>query len=354
MTLIEGEFDASRRNAQTDPAPDPAAVDDSSRPAAESGAAPQLSFGISEARKAKKGQPDLHGDTVSDVFVSTDHFIIYIAANRSGDRGRLRYVLPDDNEAARQLRGKMMPIVGALACVGDVIAGLPERGLFGLPINSQYATLRKRTLDLMARAMQAAFEDQADAAATLMARAQDEVVSRRDSRNRMRYIFANALALAVILAAWLGGGLFGWELPQALTTPHSILPAAFSAAEGATTGAAEASMAAGATFRAIDVLALGALGAFFAVSAAINQVKVNHTISFWEMIYAGFVRVPIGVIAAGVVIFLISGGWILASISDAYRLPSLYLFGFLAGFSELFVPNALKQVETGAKAQPPK
>ncbi len=65
------------------------------------------------------------------------------------------------------------------------------------------------------------------------------------------------------------------------------------------------------------------------------------------MIYAGFVRVPIGVIAAGVVIFLISGGWILASISGDYRLPSLYLFGFLAGFSELFVPNALKQVETG-------
>lgn len=50
---------------------------------------------------------------------------------------------------------------------------------------------------------------------------------------------------------------------------------------------------------------MGALGAFFAVSAAINQVRVTYAISTWEMLYTGFIRVAIGVIASGVVVFLI-------------------------------------------------
>lgn len=296
---------------------------------------------IAPSRTVKKGEPDANGDVVSDVFVGTDQFIIYIASNRAGDRGRLRYVLPDEYEVARDFRRKLTPIIGDLAYIGDVVAGLPDRGFLGL--HSQYATLRKRTLDLMARAMQAAFEDQPEAAVALVDRARDEVVSRRDSRNRMRYIFANSLALGVILAVWIGAERFGLRLPEQLAAPLGALPLG---------GASEAG-AAIPSFRPIDVLTIGAIGAFFAVSAAINQVRVNHTISFWEMVYAGFVRVPIGVIAAGVVILLISGGWILASISDEYRLPSIYLFGFLAGFSELFVPNALKQAEGAASVKSP-
>ena len=324
-------------NGPTATQPDAAANGGTTAPQPQQGTLPiQVRGSISADRIVKKGEPDASGDTVTDIFVGTDQFIVYVASAGSGDRGRLRYVLPDDYEVARQFRAKLTPIVGDLAFVGDVVAGLPDRGLFGL--NSQYATLRRRTLDLMARAMQAAFEDQPDAALALVTRARDEVVSRRDSRNRMRYIFANAMALGAILALWLASDRAGLTLPPALVEARDVTPAAAAAAP---------------TFRPLDVLTLGAFGAFFAVSAAINQVKVQHTISFWEMIYAGFVRVPIGVIAAGVVIFLISGGWILASISDAYRLPSLYLFGFLAGFSELFVPNALKQVEAGTQVKQP-
>ena len=107
------------------------------------------------------------------------------------------------------------------------------------------------------------------------------------------------------------------------------------------------------TFRVVDVLAFGALGAFFAVSADIKSVKINHSISIWEMLYAGFVRVPIGVIAAAVVILMISGGWILAAVDAEYQLWAVYLFGFLAGFSELFVPNALKKVESTTDTKTP-
>ena len=51
----------------------------------------------------------------------------------------------------------------------------------------------------MARAMQQAFEGEVEAAKALLDSAQKEVTKRRDSRNRMRYILANAISLCVIL-----------------------------------------------------------------------------------------------------------------------------------------------------------
>jgi hypothetical protein len=97
----------------------------------------------------------------------------------------------------------------------------------------------------------------------------------------------------------------------------------------------------------------GALGAFFSVSIGLNKLKISNTITLTEMLYAGFVRVPIGVIAASVVILLISGGWILGAIESEYQTWTVYLFGFLAGFSELFVPNALKQAESMTQVNNP-
>ena len=95
----------------------------------------------------------------------------------------------------------------------------------------------------------------------------------------------------------------------------------------------------------------GALGAFFSVSIGLKDVRVNHSITLSEMLYAGFIRVPIGIIAASVVILLISGGWILNNLDDGVKTWAYCLFGFLAGFSELFVPNTLKQVESSTRVK---
>lgn len=145
---------------------------------------------ISADRQVKKNQPDKNGDTVTDVFIHTDYFIIYAADGRE-DCDRLRFVLPDSYEVAREHRQKLAPTAGDVAGVGNVIDGPPNRAPF--------ANLRRRTLFPMARAMQEAFEDNPPAAVALIREARDEAVHRRNSRNRMRYISANALALLVML-----------------------------------------------------------------------------------------------------------------------------------------------------------
>jgi hypothetical protein len=293
---------------------------------------------ISAKRRVTKGEEDPLKDIVTRVYVDTESFIIYTAADEAGDAGRLRYILPDDYETARGYRKRLAPIAAQLAAVSDVVASMRGWWAARFPKLSQYTVLRERTLDLMARAMQQAFEGDCKTAQALLASAQKEVTKRRDSRNRMRYILANAISLCVILFIVFveRGGLQAGGLAALFSGPAP--------AGGEPSG----------DFRVIDVLAFGALGAFFAVSAAINRVKVSHApISIWEMLYAGFVRVPIGVIAAAVVILLISGGWILSSVAPDYKIWAFYLFGFLAGFSEMFVPNALKQAEATATVQQP-
>jgi hypothetical protein len=211
-----------------------------------------------------------------------------------------------------------------VARIGDVVCSM-KPGRLALPYyRREHDSLRERSLDLIAKAMQQCFEGAADEAVTLLLSVREEVENRRDSRNRMRYILANAAALALILALWFLDG------------PATAGEGLFSGVLGPIKDSA---------VRPIDVLALGAIGAFFAVSCDIKAVKVNNAITLPEMFYAGFVRVPIGVIAAAVVIMLISGQWILGSIDEDVRPWSYYLFGFLAGFSELFVPNFLKDVE---------
>jgi hypothetical protein len=281
----------------------------------------------------RKGRPDPHGDTVAKIYLSTDAFVIYTVEASAGDFGRLRHHIPHPYQDAKGLRERLSPIVGPIAVINDVVCGLrggrsPER-----KADARWEALRERTLDLQARAMQLAFEDQAQLAINLLDGVRGEVENRRDSRNRMFYIFANVAALVGILAIWILFGKFG--VPSFL----GLLVEPISIGAG--------------TFRPIDVLALGALGAFFSVSFGVNAVRVNHSITMSEMLYAGFVRIPIGVISAVVAVMLIKGGWVLATIQSSYMVWTVYLFGFLAGFSELFVPNALKQVETSASVRAP-
>jgi len=71
------------------------------------------------------------------------------------------------------------------------------------------------------------------------------------------------------------------------------------------------------------------------------------------MLYTGVVRIPMGVIAVYIVLLLIKGEWILGSLDGGLLIWSMYLFAFIAGFSEMFVPNALKQVEAKAAVETP-
>ncbi len=306
--------------------------------------------------RIQKGQTDPLGDTVDRILVGTDRFIIYSVVQASGpahltelddvgegrqgvsrlfggnkssgvDHVWLRTKYPRDYECAKKLRANLGAIAADLAHICDVVDSICRSGNLDA---SSSASLRRRATEMMARAMEMAYEGNKDEAKELLSHLRKNITTLRDSKNRMRYVQGNLLALAAILGIWVG---------FRFTTLMSSLVVN------------EASMAF--DVHALDVLALGAIGAFFAVSASVSDIRVDHSVSFWEMVYTGFVRIPIGVIAAGVAIFLISGDWLLASIEPAVLPWTYLLFGFLAGFSELFVPNALRQVEGAATVAVP-
>jgi hypothetical protein len=285
------------------------------------------SGGDKSTTKLAKGDKDWNDDVVEKIYYTMDKFVIYAIKDDIRVRNYLSCEKPEE------VRKKLVPIVGTMAVIVDVIFGLRGSHVPGQE-TPEWKALFERSREIQACAIRLAFEDQTPAAEALLNDFKGQVERRRDSRNRMHYIVANVVALAVILFAWWAANRFG--VPEFL---HRVLVEPIPVGSGA--------------FRPVDVLVLGALGAFFSVSVGVNAVSVNHALTLWEMIYTGFVRVPIGVLAATVVVMLIKGGWILATVEDQYMMWTVFLFGFLAGFSEFFVPNALKQVEASATVKTP-
>jgi hypothetical protein len=297
-----------------------------------------------ETQPIRNGEVDPLGDTVSRIRVDTDSFTIYSIDCDEDEIRRPRYYLKGTYATAEQLRQRLNVVSGAMNRINDVIVGMRPDSLTLPFYRRQYRSLVERAREHQAQAMQQAFEGHASDALQLLTEFRLEVESCRDSRNKMRYILANAVSVLIVLALWYG-------LRDPGPTPGII--GALMANPIAIGGEA--------TVRLVDMLALGAIGAFFSVSIGINALKINSSITIPEMIYAGFIRILIGVIGAGVVFLLILGGWMLTAIDAQYQLWSYALFAFLAGFSEALVPNALKRAEdsssvtvpTAAPARPP-
>ncbi|MEL7183234.1 MAG: hypothetical protein AAGK57_06270, partial [Pseudomonadota bacterium] len=250
-----------------------------------------------------------------------------IAKGSGSEHVWLRTLYPDDYETAKQLR-KNVAVIGAdLAYICDVVDSICRSGELD---SSSSASLRRRATEMMARAMEMAYEANEVGAKEMLGHLRTNATALRDSKNRMRYVQGNLAALGSILALWL-------VLRFAGVVPSWVLLSAE-----------------GVAVHAYDVLALGALGAYFAVSASVSSIQIAHSVSLWEMFYTGSTRILIGVIAAGVAVLLLLGEWLLASIQPA-ALPWTYLLlGFIAGFSELFVPNALRQVEAASTVAQPR
>ena len=278
-----------------------------------------------------KGGIDPLGDKVSQIHICTDQFFIYSIDSAAGQVRRPRYYLRGDYSTAERYRQRLNGISGALNRINDLIVGMRPDNLTLPFYRRHYESLMERSREHQAQAMQQAFEGHGADALQILSEFREEVQNCRDSRNKMRYIFANVLSLLVLLAVW-------YVLRQSGGTPGTI--GALMSSPIALSATAEH-----AAVRLVDMLALGAIGAFFSVSIGINDLKIDNAITIPEMLYAGFVRILIGVIGAGVVFLLIFGGWMLTAVSTNYQLWSYCLFAFLAGFSELLVPNALKRAE---------
>ena len=233
-------------------------------------------------KKYKRGQFDPLGDGIFKVFVSTDFFIIYTASDETGgDVGRQRYILPDNYEDAKKYR----TCLGAHRQTTRVRRRCDRKHATG-PVHHParpHAGFDGAIRSWPSRANTSARSSSLNA----QAKSPIAVTAESDALYFRQRDFADCDPVRRVLDR---GGFNVHNLSTLFSGPTR--------AGGLPDG----------TFRVVDVLAFGALGAFFAVSADIKSVKINHSISIWEMLYAGFVRVPIGVIAAAVVILMISGG----------------------------------------------
>jgi hypothetical protein len=290
----------------------------------------------------RKGDFDLCGNEIDKIFVKTERFMIYTVANGE-DLKELRHSLfLTRYEDALAVRRNLHPTVGRIARIADVLCGMrPTPIPYFSFVNEHrercWKSLAERCNAFMAQAMQMAIEGKPDKAVQMLAALRQEIESRRDSANKMRYIFANAVTYMMIAFAWLV-----WAL---LERDQSVIALLWTG----TTPALDPTKPVVLNYR--DVMMFGAIGAFFSVSIGLKDIRVNHSITLSEMMYAGMIRVPIGIMAASIVILLVEGGWSPLELGGSVWLYCL--LGFLAGFSELFVPNMLKQIETRSQEKTP-
>jgi hypothetical protein len=292
-----------------------------------------------ETRPIEKGRVDPLGDTVSRIHIDTDKFTIYSIDGAEREIRRPRYYLKGDYATAETYRQRLNVVSGTINRINDLIVGMRPDRVTSSFYSKQYDSLVERAREHQAQAMQQGFEGHGEDALQMLAEFREEIEHCRDSRNKMRYILANAVSVIILIGLWSVFRHFDQRLGFVGALLASPIPIDAPNAQ--------------ATLRLVDMLALGAIGAFFSVSVGINELKIDNAITLPEMIYAGCIRILIGVIGAGVVFLLILGGWMLTAIDAKYQLWSYALFAFIAGFSELLVPNALKRAEASASDKVP-
>jgi hypothetical protein len=168
------------------------------------------------SRMPKRDQPDPDWDEISKIYVQTERFMIY--SRKNGAKGqaedrvdfgglRLRFNGVDPEEALK-LRQSLHPTMRPIARIMVVLCGMRPSPIPLLKfVNDQreksWNSLTERCYAFMANAMQMALEGNAQKAKEMILIFREEIEMRRDSGNKMRYIFANAATLSLIAFAWV-------------------------------------------------------------------------------------------------------------------------------------------------------
>ena len=99
--------------------------------------------------------------------------------------------------------------------------------------------------------------------------------------------------------------------------------------------------------------ALGATGGFFSVCLNLGSIQVNANQSLLPLFFGGATRAAVALIAAIACLLAVQGKIILGLVGDVSNpetageiiRPAVMFFLFLAGFSETFIPNVLRDAE---------
>lgn len=92
----------------------------------------------------------------------------------------------------------------------------------------------------------------------------------------------------------------------------------------------------------------GSVGAFLSVSLNLKSLEIDPVAPRLMTTVSAVSRIVIGMIGAVFVLLVIKGNLVLGLLADLNNPQALLAIGILAGFSETFVPNVLRRVETQA------
>jgi len=96
------------------------------------------------------------------------------------------------------------------------------------------------------------------------------------------------------------------------------------------------------------MVACGSVGAFLSVSLNLKSLQIDPVAPRVMTTVSAVSRIVIGMIGAVFVLLVIRGNLALGLLADLKNPQALLAIGILAGFSETFVPNVLRRVETQA------
>jgi hypothetical protein len=103
----------------------------------------------------------------------------------------------------------------------------------------------------------------------------------------------------------------------------------------------------------IWMAACGSLGAFLSVSLNLRRLEIDPEAPRVMNVISAVSRIVIGMIGAVFVYLVIKGNLILGLLADIKNPAAILAVAIVAGFSETFVPNALRRVEKQADPESP-
>jgi len=274
----------------------------------------------------KLGEKDPNGAEITNVYATTRQFVVYEAS------AQVRYMLPDDFEAAKKLRLKIAELGGLRASIEDLRCD-PT-----LSVNEKMRAARET-----AWALALAFENEEAAAAgepkDILTRVDARLRSLVRSHYRKKYCMANLAAFVAVEVALIAVAILGNFLTESVLHRYAIYGC------------------------------FGALGAFLSVITGIRSIDIDLNLSRWEHVFAGATRIFIGVVGAIVIGLALdsrlidptfgnssaAAGTPTGNASAAASTPTdgavevrfalKLILAFIAGFSESLVPNLLRRGE---------